>query len=146
MAANEVLARSLDAWRARDADAFAQCFTEDAVITPPGGVELRGSDGARQFMNVWVEAMPDNEIDVRHEHLAEPTVVQEAVFRGTHTGNLISPDGQVISPTGRSTENGYAAVAVTEGDRIAAYRLYFDQVAILTQLGLMPAPAPAAGS
>lgn len=145
-AASEVLARSLAAWSARDADAFVQCFTEDAVITAPGGVELHGPDGARQFMSSWVDAMPDNEVEIKHEHLAGSVVVQEAIFRGTHTGNLVSPDGQVIPPTGRSTENDYVAVAVTEGDRIAAYRLCFDQVPLLTQLGLMPAPAPAAGA
>lgn len=104
-AANEVLERSLVAWRARDADAFVECFAEDAVITAPGGVELRGADGARQFMNSWVDAMPDNEVEIKHEHLAGPVVVQEAIFPGTHTGNLVSPDGQVIPPTGRSTEN-----------------------------------------
>jgi uncharacterized protein (TIGR02246 family) len=145
--AKEVLERSLAAWRARDTNAFVQCFAEDAVITAPGGVKLRGADGARQLMSVWTEAMPDNEIETEHEHVAGPVVVQEATFRGTHTGNLALPDGQAIPATRRSTETGYAAVAVTEGDRIVAFRLYFDQLALLTQLGLVPTPgAPVLGN
>jgi len=91
--------------------------------------------------------MPDNEIETEHEHVAGPVVVQEATFRGTHTGNLALPDGQAIPATRRSTETGYAAVAVTEGDRIVAFRLYFDQLALLTQLGLVPTPgAPVLGN
>jgi len=91
-------------------------------------------------MSVWTQAMPDNEIEIEHEHVAGPVVVQEASFRGTHTGNLALPDGQAIPPTRRSTENGFVAVAITEGDRIVAYRLYFDQLSLLTQLGLVPTP------
>ena len=72
--AKDVVDRGLEAWRARDADAFAACYSDDAVIRAPGGLELRGKEGARSFMAVWREAFPDNEITIEHE---PAVVVQE---------------------------------------------------------------------
>ena len=144
--AKDVTDRSLEAWRARDVDAFAGCYSENAVISGPGGMELRGPDGARQFMGIWTEAVPDNEITIEREYVAGSAVIQEGIFSGTHTGNLTSPDGQVIPPTGRSIRAPYADILIVEGDRIASDRLYYDQVELLTQLGLMPAPETAPAS
>ena len=141
--AKDVTDRGMEAWRARDADAFAGCYSEDASIAAPGGMELHGPDGARQFMEMWTDAVPDNEIVVLHEYVSGSVVVQEGIFKGTHTGNLTAPDGQVIPATGRSVEAGYADIFTVENDRIVDERLYYDQVELLTQLGLMPAPAAA---
>ena len=136
--------RCLQTWRARDAEAFAECYAEDTTIVAPGGVELRGRDGAKQFLAIWAEGIPDNELTVTHEYVCGSVVVQQAVFSGTHTGGLMAPNGQVIPATGRSLSVPYADVFEVEGDRITSDRLYFDQVELLTQLGLMPDPAAAA--
>lgn len=135
--------RGLRAWRARDSQAFAECYADDATIAVPGGMELRGADGAKQFFAVWAEGVPDNEITITHEHVCGSVVVQEGVFSGTHTGDLMTPNGQVIPATGRSLSASYADVFEVEGDHITAERLYFDQIELLTQLGLMPDPAAA---
>ena len=136
--------RALYEWRARDAEAFAECYAEDATIMAPGGVELRGADGAKQFLAIWAEGVPDNEITITHEYVCGSVVVQEGVFSGTHTGGLMAPSGEVIPATGRSFSAPYTDVFEVEGDRITSDRLYFDQVELLTQLGLMPDPAAAA--
>jgi uncharacterized protein (TIGR02246 family) len=136
--------RGLQAWRARDAEAFAACYARDATIAVPGGVELRGADGAKQFLAIWTEGVPDNEIAITHEYVCGPVVVQEAVFSGTHTGPLMVPSGEVIPPTGRSVSASYVDIFEVEDDRIKSDRLYFDQLELLTQLGLVPDPAAAA--
>ena len=135
--------RALYAWRARDAEAFAECYAEDATIVAPGGVELRGPDGAKQFFAIWAEGVPDNEITITHEYVCGSVVVLEAVFSGTHTGGLMAPNSQVIPATGRSLSAPFAEVLEVEGDRITSDRLYFDQVELLIQLGLMPDPSVA---
>jgi steroid delta-isomerase-like uncharacterized protein len=142
----EVADRSLQAWRSGGAEAFVACYTDDASITAPGGTQLHGHDGVRQFYSMWNEAVPDNEISIERDYVSGSVIVQEGVFSGTHTGNLATPDGQVIPATGRSLRVPYAEVLETEGDQIAASRLYFDQVELMTQLGLMPAPEAAAAS
>jgi steroid delta-isomerase-like uncharacterized protein len=142
--AKEIVDRGISAWRAGDADAYAQLYSEDCEIVTPGGMTLRGRDGAKQFIELWYEACPDNELRIEREHEAGSTVVHEATFVGTHTGNLRTPDGQVIAPTGRRLEVRYAFAFTVEGDLIQSVRGYFDQVDVLTQVGLMPEPAPGA--
>ena len=71
-------------------------------------------------------------------------VVQEGIFSGTHTGDLMTPGGDVIPATGRSLKASYADVFEIDGDHITSERLYYDQVELLIQLGLMPAPAASA--
>jgi ketosteroid isomerase-like protein len=136
--------RALQAWRARDAEAFAECYAEDATIEAPGGVQLRGPEGAKQFLAIWADGVPDNEITIVHEYVCGSVVVQEGVFSGTHTGSLMVPSGELIPATGRSLRAPYADMFEIEGDRVTSERLYFDQVELLTQLGLTPAAAGAA--
>jgi uncharacterized protein (TIGR02246 family) len=142
--AKDVVDNLLASWQARDAEAFSQCYSPDAEITGPGGMRFIGRDGARQFLSVWSEAMPDNELSVTNEYLAGSVVVQEAIFSGTHTGNLAAPNGLVVPPTGRQVHVPYVDILVVEGDHVTSDHLYWDQVEILTQLGLMPAEPVAA--
>jgi steroid delta-isomerase-like uncharacterized protein len=143
---SEVAERGLQAWRSRDVEAFAATFSEDATLTAPGGMQLHGRDGARQFYGVWNEAAPDNEVTIDRRHSCGPVVVEQGLFSGTHTGNLNTPDGQTIPATGRSLSVPYVEVFDIEDDQVASTRLYFDQVELLTQLGLMPAAEAAATS
>jgi hypothetical protein len=141
--AQEVTDRGLAAWRARDADAYAACYSDDAIITAPGGMEAHGPDGAKMFMDAWCAAFPDNEITIEHEHVAGSVVTQEGIFSGTHTGNLHTADGQTIAPTGRHVNAGYVDVFEIDGDVITSDRLMFDRLELLTQLGVVPEPAAA---
>ena len=136
--------RGLVAWRARDPEAFASCYAADATIGGPGGMELQGPEGAKQFFAIWAQGVPDNEITITREHVCGSVVVQEGIFSGTHTGDLMTPGGDVIPATGRSLKASYADVFEIDGDHITSERLYYDQVELLIQLGLMPAPAASA--
>jgi len=139
--AKEVVDRALQAWRARDAEALAQCYAADAVIAASGGIEARGPEGERMFFTAWSEAFPDNELTVDREYIAGAVVVQEGTFTGTHTGNLVAPDGTVIPPTGRRLSGPYVAIVVVEDGLITSDRLYYDRLDMLEQLGLIPEPA-----
>ena len=143
---SEVAERGLQAWRSRDVEAFAATFAEDSTLTAPGGMQLQGRDGARQFYGVWNDAAPDNEVTIERRHSCGSVVVEQGVFSGTHTGNLATPDGQAIPATGRSLSVPYVEVFDIDGDHVAATRLYFDQVELLMQLGLIPDAAAAPAS
>jgi ketosteroid isomerase-like protein len=49
----------------------------------------------------------------------------------------------VIPATGKSLDFPFSAIFRVENGKIASIRLYYDQIDVLTQLGLMPAPASA---
>jgi predicted ester cyclase len=69
-------------------------------------------------------------------------VVQGFTFEGTHDGTLSGPAGEIPATHRRLNGRGVQIFRV-EGDAVVDTRLYFDQVQIMTQLGLMPEPTPA---
>ncbi len=64
-------------------------------------------------------------------------MVQEFTFEGTHSGPLAGPTGEIPPTNQKLVGRGVQAVDVQDG-RVSEARLYFDQVQVLTQLGLMP--------
>ena len=45
-----------------------------------------GRGGVRQFYTQLMTALPDLEIDVRKQHVADETILVEVIIRGTHLG------------------------------------------------------------
>jgi steroid delta-isomerase-like uncharacterized protein len=134
----EVINSLIAAWNERDKETFVNGYGEDSEITAPGGVVLRGREGVEAFWHVYQDSFPDNWVVVGTVFGTEAEAVQEAVFEGTHTGPLPAPDGQEIPPTGQKVATPFSQVFTLRDGRIARARLYFDQVDMLTQLGVMP--------
>ena len=65
-------------------------------------------------------------------------VVEEARYVGTHTGSLRSPDGVEVPPTGKQFDFPFVGVFRVQGGKIRSIRIYYDQIELFTQLGLMP--------
>ncbi|MER5432239.1 ester cyclase [Streptomyces sp. NPDC002588] len=134
----EVVDRNIQAWRSKDFDSYFGCYREDAAIVAPGGVRAQGREGIGRFMSLWENAAPDNSIEFLDRYSVGSVVVHEGVFRGTHTGDLLSWDGQALPATGRTFELTYCEVFVVVDGLITEQRLYFDQMQLLTQLGVAP--------
>jgi ketosteroid isomerase-like protein len=67
----------------------------------------------------------------------------QITFTGTHTDTLSGPEGD-ISATNRPVTGRASQLFRVEGGKIVEEHLYYDQVQLLTQLGLMPEPATTA--
>ena len=95
-----------------------------------------------QYFDALVTAAPDRSSrDVML--IAEGDyVVEQARYTGTHTGPLRNPDGVEVPATGRSFDFPFVGVFRVENGKIASIRIYYDQVELFTQLGLMPAATP----
>jgi predicted ester cyclase len=65
-------------------------------------------------------------------------VVEQARYVGTHTGPLRSPDGMEIPGTGKRFDFPFAAIFRVVDGKITSIRIYYDQIEVFTQLGLMP--------
>ena len=143
----EAVDRGLKAWHERDMEAFAGCYAEDAVLAAPGGMELHGRDGARQFFAMWNQACPDNRLEITSRYVDGDVLIEEGVFHGTQTGEMMTPTGMAIPPTGRTLSGDYADVfKLGDGGLIKSERLYFDQMQLLMQLGLVSEMEGAAAS
>jgi steroid delta-isomerase-like uncharacterized protein len=140
--ARELGQRFIDAFNAHDEDRIRELNGENTVVEAPGEVRVEGREAATEYSVGWLRAFPDGRITVHNELAAGDWVVQEFTFTGTHEGTLASPAGEI--PATHKALNGRAVqIFRVEGESIAETRLYFDQVQVMTQLGLMPEPATA---
>lgn len=137
----QLLEKNLAAWNAHDKAGWTGDIADDCEVRGPG-VSGSGRELRDMFFSMWTDGFPDNRI--------KPSVIAgdgedgllEAVFEGTHTGSLNTPTGP-IAATHRRVSIPFVATSKIGGGRFQSFHLYFDQVELMTQLGLMPAPATA---
>jgi predicted ester cyclase len=132
--ARDVIRKHIDAVNARDSD--ADPWAADAKMTAPGA-EVSGRDNVIGFLAVFQEAFPDLRLEVDRLLADGPAAAAEGTITGTHNGVLHTRNGDV-APTGRAVELPWAALYVTDGDRLKSEHLFFDQMDFLGQLGLLP--------
>jgi steroid delta-isomerase-like uncharacterized protein len=140
--AQEIGAQWVEAFNAHDEGRMRELTADGAVIEAPGDTRLEGGDATVGYALAWLNAFPDARIDVHDEHVAGDWVVQEFVFSGTHTAPLQSPMGE-IPATNRSLRGRGVQIFRVEAGAVADTRLYYDQVEVMMQLGLMPEAATA---
>jgi predicted ester cyclase len=141
----EFSARGNAAFNAHDVDALAKLDDPNVVLSipsPSGRSELRGRDAGKQYNESWFTAFPDAKTTVTNEIIGRDSIVQEGIFEGTNTGPWKSEAGEMPA-TGKTLRGHYCLVTKVANDQIVTSALYFDQVELMTQLGLMPAPATA---
>jgi len=69
-------------------------------------------------------------------------VVVEGVFSGTNNGTLKTPMGDVPA-TGRKVSGEFIQIFEIDRGLVKRNHLMYDQVDLMTQLGMAPAPQPA---
>jgi steroid delta-isomerase-like uncharacterized protein len=127
-----------ESWNERDFDRGAELVAEDAQQVMVGsGERFVGPDGARQAARMWADAFPDGRVEIESLIDAGDRVVVEFVGRGTQTGPLVSPMGE-IPPTGRKVELRLCDVYEFRNGKVQEQRTYFDTGSLMQQLGLMP--------
>jgi steroid delta-isomerase-like uncharacterized protein len=138
--AREVAARFIEAFNAHDEERIRELNAESGILEAPGDVRVEGKDAVTAYAMGWLNAFPDARIDVRAEIADGDWVAQQFTFRGIHEGTLASPAG-AIPPTHRRLDGRGVQLVRVEGGRVTETHLYFDQVQVMAQLGLMPEPA-----
>lgn len=135
---NATLARTIyEAFGNDDFDRVLTYAMEDIeVVFVPFGQTVRGHEGFRQFMQGYKTAFPDMRLEVTDQVASEDGVASEFIARGTHTGPLIGPVGE-IPPTGRRVELRAAEVWRIENGKIASLHNYQDTATMMQQLGLI---------
>lgn len=140
--AQEVGAQFVEAFNAHDEERIRELTGENAILEAPGEVRLEGREATVQYAMSWLNAFGDARSSVHSEIVAGDWVVQEFVFVGTHTAPLQTPAGEVPA-TNRLLKGRGVQILRIEDETVVDTRLYFDQVDVMTQLGLMPEPAVA---
>lgn len=121
-----------DAFNAKDLDRMASLAHPDARLTNvPFGMKL----GFREDAEMWITAFPDAKCEVTNLIAQGDCVIAEFTGRGTQTGPLKGPTGE-LAATGRRAEVLCVEVFRFRGGKIAECKLYFDSATLLSQLGL----------
>ena len=128
-------ARSISA---RDWDAYGKLFSTDLAMRAPGlaGVTT-GREARLRYVQGIITAFPDGQVEVENSFGHGDWGCIQVQFAGTHTGPLTSPDGAEIPATGKSVRFPYCIIAKFENGEAVQLDEYFDQMDLLTQLGVM---------
>lgn len=140
--ARQLGAKFVDAFNSHDEARIRELNGENVVFEAPGEIRLEGRDAATEYAMAWLRAFPDARLTVTNELADGDWVAQEFTFEGTHEDTLSSPSGDIPATHKRLDGRGVQIFKV-EGEVVTDTRLYFDQVDVMTQLGLMPEPASA---
>jgi ketosteroid isomerase-like protein len=132
-----VLVQAIEATVTGDSRVVRDLYTDDVqgwspVMTVSSAAELAVELEDRQ------EAFTDIELDLTPLDVGADQACVEWVATATHSGPLVVDEDVMIGPTGgRFTLRGIT-VADFDGDRIRAFRQYWDEVSLLEQLELIP--------
>jgi len=133
----EVVERGIKAFNAHDLEALARDSASDIVATAPGDTKLHGPQAVKEYNKGWIRAFPDARIEVKNIIVGGKSAVVEAVFNGTHAGPLTTPMGE-LPPTGRKIAGEFVQILEVDRGLVKRNHLVFDQVDLMTQLGLAP--------
>jgi len=142
----EIAERGTAAFNAHDADALAALDDPNVIYTAPGPTgrsEYRGRDAEREYNQNWFDAFPDAKVTINTEVLADDCIVQEGVLQGTNTGAW-KAEGGGMPATGKAVTGSFCLVSKVRDGLVISGNLYFDQMDLMAQLGLIPEPAGAA--
>ena len=137
-----LLDRYVEMYNVKDLDGVMDLYSNDAVQGMGDGT-FTGRDAIRDRLAQELDAFSDIAHRVVSYIEEGDAFADEWVFVGTHTGPLVMPDGTEIPATGKRVEMPGMEVVVMRDGKIVRNTLYYDNLAVAGQLGLLPAPTTA---
>lgn len=128
----EIVREHMASENRHDFDATIQTFAHPHYELVPTKSVFDGEDAVRKYFLSSRAAFPDQRNELRALYHADNAVIVEMDLLGTHLGDL-----RGVSPTGKSFRCPMTAFFIFEGDKIICERVYWDQLTILKQLGLV---------
>lgn len=134
----ELLDRYVELYNAGDLDGVIDLYADDAVQGMPDGI-FEGRSAIHDRLARELEAIPDVTHTVVSFIEQGDAFADEWTFVGTQTGPFLLPNGTVLPPTGKRVEvRGMEIVRVGPDGKIVLNTLYYDNLAVAEQLGLVP--------
>ncbi len=125
--------RLLDATVTGDRAAMADLVTADVTGWSPN-LFVTSRDELLAALKDREDAFSGIEVRVQALDQIGDKAIAEWHVAVDHTGPLAVDDDLVIEPTGRRLHVSGATVAEFDGDRVSAFRSYFDDLALIEQL------------
>ena len=139
--ARELMDRATQAVLAGELDKLREIYAADVVVSTPDAGVLNGVDAFIEWNRTFVAAFTDVRYRSDRALETEDCAIDQGDFIGTNTGPIELPDGKSAPPTGKQVTMRSADIATVAGGKIVRHDFYFDQLDLLTQLGLTEAAA-----
>src|SRR3954454_8318168 len=140
MTAKEITDRVWATIEADDFDGFEELLHPEGIEFRGVGAEITDHAELRAFMEAYKEGFPDLHHEVVDYVESDGTIALELHVRGTHTGTLRGPQGD-IPATGRPVLWVSADYVKVRDGKLVLWHAYTDMLAFMVQLGLAPDPA-----
>jgi steroid delta-isomerase-like uncharacterized protein len=139
----DLVNKAYEAANRGDLDALVDMLTPDIEFWDVGRPPVHGKAEVRAALGTILVAFPDLKLTVRNLIESGDWVVVETTSSGTNLGPAHDPAGNEIPATGKRVSLEDCSVIRFRDGKLAFYRAYGDMLALLAQLGLMPAGATA---
>lgn len=124
---------------AGDFDRAFRIFAEDVVTVEPSLGRSAGLGEWRAYDEAFKVACPDASFVLRSTVQEGDRIAAEGSFRGTFAAPLRTPQRE-LQPTGCTFDVEFAHFFVFREGRVVEHHVYYDQVDLGNQLGIIPPP------
>jgi steroid delta-isomerase-like uncharacterized protein len=132
----DVAKASVNAYNEKNWEKVRATLTPDCVYEEIAtNRKAHGVNDTIALWQGWAKAMPDSKATFDNQIVKDNTVVLEITWRGTHSGPLQTPRGE-IAPTGRRFELRACQIVNVSGERANTVRHYFDMNTLFQQLNI----------
>ena len=133
---NKAIARRLveEVQNQHNIDAMDELYAADYVNHAAHGVPPT-LEGNKQFFRMFFAAFPDLHITIQDQIAEGDNVVTRKTMSGTPQGTFVG-----IPPTGKRMTMEVLEILQMSGGKITGYRVFFDRLGLMYQLGLLPLP------
>lgn len=138
-----IVARAyLEGMNPRDMEVIEEVFSPNYVSHFPGQPPTPGIEPLKEVLQSFFDAFPDIVFTVEDQLAEGDKVATRWSARGTHQGDWRSfpPRSGVIPPTGREATFSANDIYIIADGQIVEEWNTLEQLAVLEQLGVMPAP------
>lgn len=137
----QLFEENTEMWNEWNYERIPELFAEDYVMhdppAPEEGIpgprgEVHGTKGVELYMRMIEKAFPDWEFTVGGTLVGEREVMYEGRITMTHEGPW-----KDLDPTGRTVEFPLMGRLLVDEGKIQAERIYFDNLPVAAQLGML---------
>ena len=134
----EIVEAQINAGISRDWDALRTLYADDLEYRDPDGI-LSGSEAAITHLQQQMVAFPDGgELTIHKIYESGNVGVAEWSAAMHNSGPITMADGTEIPATNQDVNLDVVTIYEIRDGRITSERNYWDNIALLAQLGLLP--------
>jgi steroid delta-isomerase-like uncharacterized protein len=127
-------------WNRKQLDRAEEVVASDFIDHAPLPGQAPGLEGAKRKWAMYLTASPDLRVTIEDLVAEGDKVAVRRSYEGTHQGELLG-----IPATGKQLQVGSISIFRLVDGKIAENWEQLDRLALLQQLGVIPAPSAPAG-